>query len=173
MDLEEFLKLNSIEVEDGKVKILDIDQIFKLKIALNALQTGKCSELGLDSLVGAPEKVGGNFNCYFNKLTSLNGAPKEVGGIFYCGRNKLTSLEGAPKINKKGFYCFNNKLTSLIGAPEKVGGSFDCSGNKLTSLQGAPEKVGGDFYCGYNKKKFTMKEVRAVCNLFKNMMVVV
>ena len=43
-----------------------------------------CSFNNLTSLEGAPEIVGGNFDCAFNKkLKSLEGCPKEVGGDFY------------------------------------------------------------------------------------------
>ena len=86
-----------------------------------------CSHKDLSSLEGAPEKVGEDFICSFNrKLTSLKGAPREVRGNFDCGYNNLTSLEGAPI---------------------KVGGYFGCQWNKLASLEGAPEEVVGDFYC--------------------------
>ena len=110
-----------------------------------------CSYLSLTSLVGAPEKVDGNFECVgCEKLTSLKGAPEKVGGNFYCySCDNLTSLQGAPKEVGKHFYCDScSSLTSLKGAPEKVGGNFYCSTcRNLTSLIGAPEKVGGNFYC--------------------------
>ena len=61
---------------------------------------------------------------------------------------------------------YNKGLTSLPNdAPKYVGGYFWCSNNKLTSLQYAPKYVGGDFWCHNNTKKFTEKEVRAVCNV--------
>ena len=110
-----------------------------------------CSYLSLTSLVGAPEKVDGNFECVgCEKLTSLEGAPKEVGGYFDCGYcGELTSLKGAPE--KVGRYsnCSNcNGLTSLEGAPKEVGGDFYCGYcNGLTSLKGAPKEVGKDFDC--------------------------
>lgn len=126
-----------------------------------------CYDNQLTSLEGAPEKVGREFNCSVNKLKSLKGAPKEVGRDFSCSTNQLKSLEGAPQIVRGNFSCHNNQLISLDGAPEKVGGDFRCSSNNLTSLEGAPKKVGGDFYCEDQKsgKKFTEKEVRAVCNV--------
>ena len=46
-----------------------------------------------------------------------------------------------------------------------VDGNFYCSNNKLTSLDGAPKSVSRDFYCNNNTKKFTKKEVRAVCDV--------
>jgi hypothetical protein len=70
-----------------------------------------------------------------------------------------------PKYVDGGFYCQYNKLTSLQGAPKCVGDDFSCINNNLTSLQGAPKYVGGDFWCHNNTKKFTEKEVRAVCNV--------
>ena len=48
---------------------------------------------------------------------------------------------------------------------KSIGGDFDCNSNKLTSLEGSPKSVGGDFYCTGNKKKFTRKDVKAVCKV--------
>ena len=52
--------------------------------------------MGLRTLQGAPERVGGDFFCNDNKLKSLVGAPQWVGGDFRCYNNILTSLEGMP-----------------------------------------------------------------------------
>ena len=109
-----------------------------------------CYGLGLTSLKGAPQKVGGFFGCRNNKLTSLEGAPKEVGKDFNCSNNQLTSLKGAPKEVSGSFVCSENQLNSLEGAPQIIGGFFDCSGNQLTSLEGAPQTVGGSFKCSNN-----------------------
>ena len=97
-----------------------------------------CASCNVKSLEGAPEKVGGHFDCSNCKnLKSLEGAPKKVGGYFICN------------------YC--NNLTSLKGAPKEVGGTFNCNMcNKLETLKGAPEVVRGDFYCSFcNKLKIT------------------
>ena len=110
-----------------------------------------CSELGLKSLKGAPQKVGKDFYCNGNRLTSLEGAPTEIGGDFSCNSSQLTSLEGAPKIVGRDFSCTYNQLTSLKGAPQKVGGGFFCSNNQLTSLKGAPQEIGSSFDCSNNK----------------------
>ena len=88
--------------------------------------------------------VNGDFYCSLNNLTSLINAPTNVGGNFGCGYNKLTSLEGAPKF---------------------VGGNFSCGNNRLTSLVGAPKTVGGHFYCNDNPGKFTVKQVRSICDV--------
>ncbi|MBR1757023.1 MAG: hypothetical protein IJ738_05620, partial [Alphaproteobacteria bacterium] len=85
---------------------------------------------------GAPQKVGGNFNCSYNQLTSLKGVPQKIEGSFNCSENQLTSLEGAPQKVGGNFRCYGNQLTSLKGAPQKVGGNFWCYGNQLTSLFG-------------------------------------
>ena len=107
--------------------------------------------------------VDGHFDCYNNLLTSLEkGAPNSVGGDFYCNYNKLTSLTGAPETVGGVFLCNNNLLTSLEGAPISVGRDFYCSYNKLISLEGAPKYVGGDFMCHHNPVKFTEDQVRAV-----------
>jgi hypothetical protein len=55
-----------------------------------------------------PKYVGGDFDCYENKLTSLQGAPKYVGGSFWCSNNELTSLQYAPKYVGGNFWCYNN-----------------------------------------------------------------
>ena len=110
-----------------------------------------CSYLDLISLEGAPEKVGGVFDCgHCRELTSLEGAPKEVGKHFYCDScSSLTSLKGAPEKVGGAFACSNcDRLISLEGAPKKVGVDFYCcSCYNLTSLQGAPKEVGVNFYC--------------------------
>ena len=89
---------------------------------------------------GAPESIGGNFDCRRNNLTSLKGAPESIGGNFDCTYNNLTSLEGAPETVGGYFDCSHNNLTSLKGAPESIGGNFDCYDNNLTSLEGAPKE---------------------------------
>jgi hypothetical protein len=123
-----------------------------------------CAYRALTSLEGAPQKVGGDFNCsYCNSLTSLEGAPKEVRGKFSCSSCKrLATLKGAPESVGENFEChFCKKLTSLEGAPKEVRGEFDCSWcDSLTSLKGAPKWVGGDFNCGGGEQKFDEKEVR-------------
>ena len=63
------------------------------------------------------------------------------------------------------FDCRDNNLKSLAGAPSSVGLSFHCRINKLTSLAGAPNSVGGSFYCHGNAIKFTIEQVRAVCDV--------
>ena len=65
-----------------------------------------CSELGLISLKGAPEKVGEDFYCFKNNLTSLEGAPQKVGGDFWCSYNKLTSLDGIGEVRGRIFKNF-------------------------------------------------------------------
>jgi hypothetical protein len=74
-------------------------------------------------------------------------------------------LDGAPNSVGGYFDCSLNNLTSLVGAPRSVGGYFDCRDNDLTSLAGAPRSVGGDFWCMGNATKFTIEQVRAVCDV--------
>ena len=81
-----------------------------------------CSGLGLTSLKGAPQIVGGSFSCSGNYFTSLKGAPQKVGGYFNCSDNQLTSLEGAPKVVGGDFNCLRNpNLHSLDGIGEVKG----------------------------------------------------
>ena len=125
------------------------------------------SGLGLTTLPALLKnlKIGGSFDCGYNRLDSLVGAPTSVGRDFLCNDNKLTSLVGAPTSVGGDFYCSVNKLDSLVGAPTSVGGNFNCSVNKLTSLVGAPTSVGGRFNCSNNVVKFTEEQVRAVCDV--------
>jgi hypothetical protein len=80
----------------------------------------------------------------------------------------LTSLPewmGEIDIVNGYFDCSNNLLTSLKGCPKEVKGSFYCSRNKLTSLEGCPKVVKGNFYCYGNPRKFTIEDVRKVCDV--------
>ena len=70
--------------------------------------------------------VEGDFDCAnCPELESLEGAPKKVGRHFNCsGCPKLTSLKGAPKVVKWDFICSHcPKLSSLDGIG-KVGGNI-------------------------------------------------
>lgn len=115
----------------------------------------------------------GDLNLHGLHLTVLPDILKDitVGGHFDCSVNKLTSLNNSPKSVGESFYCDNNQLISLKGAPTYVGNNFICWGNKLTSLVGAPVSVGGDFICHNNPVKFTIEQVRAVCNVKKKVFV--
>ena len=172
--LEENAEIDGkFEIEDGFINIRGDIRIHrdveKFPFPFGVV-TGNfdCSECNLKSLNNAPEKVGGDFECYYCCcLTSLNGAPKEVKGNFdCCGCAKLTSLQGAPKEVEVNFNCSHcDKLTSLQGAPQKVGGYFNCSYcSGLISLAGAPHEV-GNFWCWDCGKKFTKKDVEKVCKV--------
>jgi len=109
--------------------------------------------------------VKGDLNLSGLGLTKLPFKIKSVGGNFYCCNNNMASLQDGPEEVGGDFNCFESNLLSLEGAPKSVGGSFICSYNNLTSLKWAPQKVGYYFNCSENKKKFTEKEVRAVCEV--------
>ncbi len=123
----------------------------RLPVLPDEISTFKVCRVKLSSLLGAPQRVTGDFRCDDNQLTSLEGAPLTVEGSFNCGQNQLTSLVGAPEKVERDFGCDGNQLTDLVGAPETVGGSFFCDQNLLTSLAGAPQTVGGDFRCAFNQ----------------------
>jgi len=165
--LERYIK---IYIRNGSKGNLDLSgmNLTELPAILSNVTVGGtfyCNNNRLTSLSGAPQRVDGHFNCSNNSLTSLSGAPQHVRGYFYCSYNSLTSLSGAPQHVGGNFYCYSNSLTSLSGAPQRVGGDFYCSYNKLTSLSGAPQHVVGDFYCTNNAVKFTVAQVRAVCDV--------
>lgn len=109
-----------------------------------------CRENSLESLEGAPYKVGGSFYCNSNRLKDLRGAPKIVNGDFYCTYNHLQSIEGASKYIGGHFVCLGNSIETLKGGPEVVKGNFDCSYNKLQNLNYLPQEIGGQIICHHN-----------------------
>ena len=123
----------------------------------------------LESLKGAPQKIGGNFNCQnCRKLTTLEGGPEEVtytyrvdecpslkslkggpkyvGTIFDCSEcHSLESIEGAPE-DALHFYCdLCPKLKSLKGAPKKLRGSFSADSTGIEILDSGIDEVGRNF----------------------------
>lgn len=81
-------------------------------------------DLGLTSLEGSPEKVGGSFKMYNNsKLTSLKGGPLVVGKNFVCVESDLSSLEGSP-LKVEGDFYIRPVPASLFGAPLEINGEF-------------------------------------------------
>lgn len=86
-------------------------------------------------------------------------------GYFDISENQLESLRGCPDKVHSFFACNNNRLKSLEGAPLYVKGDFACSRNLLESLDGAPKTVLGNFYCSDNIVKFTIEDVKRVCNV--------
>ena len=123
----------------------------------------------LESLKGAPKKIGGNFDCQnCCKLTSLeggpeevtysyrtdecmalkslNGGPKYVGTIFDCSEcHSLESIEGAPE-DALHFYCdLCPSLKSLKGAPKKLRGSFSADSTGIEILDSGIIDVGRNF----------------------------
>lgn len=107
-----------------------------------------CSDTKITTLEGAPEKVNRNFMCYSTNITDCNYFPKEIGGDVSCGSTNITSLKGVPKKINGRFGCGDTKITSLEGAPEEVNGRFVCNHCKsLKTLEGAPKKINGSFSC--------------------------
>ena len=82
-------------------------------------------------------EVSRDFDCsYCKSLNTLKGAPEKVGWSFDCSKcDLLTSLEGAPKEVEENFDCSNCKsLKTLEGAPQEVGRRYfcDCRGVQFT-----------------------------------------
>lgn len=98
--------------------------------------------LGITSLKGCPDEIGGTFVALRNKLKSLEYGPKKVYDSYSVSLNSLTSLKGSPEYINSDFICDCNKLKDLKGGPKKVGKYYNCRANNLTSLEGAPEEVG-------------------------------
>ena len=123
----------------------------------------------IESLKGAPEKIGGNFNCRncsklisleggpieviqsyrvdeCPSLKSLKGGPKYVGTVFDCSEcYSLESIEGAPE-DALHFYCdLCPKLKSLKGAPKKLRGSLSADNTGIEILDSGIEVVNRNF----------------------------
>ena len=85
----------------------------------------------LESLVGCPEVVSGDFFCARNdELQNLVGGPKHVTGDYSCGSNKITSLEGCASHIGHILSCPDTNITSLVGIHKIVKScqsiEFDC-----------------------------------------------
>ena len=95
-------------------------------------------------------EVTGDFNCDFCNIKTLEGAPETVGGFFDCSSCKnLKTLKGAPKKVDGTFSCsYCDSIQSLVGGPDIVGERFFCTSCKnLKTLKGAPGYVGKAFFC--------------------------
>lgn len=88
------------------------------------------SNPGLNSLVGGPNKVDGDYDCSSCALVSLEGAPEKVGGFFNCSNNNLESLKGGPKEVRGIYNCTENDLQTLEGLAEKIGRTLAIGGNE-------------------------------------------
>ena len=89
-------------------------------------------------------KVTGDFDCSFNKLTTLKGGPRWVGGFFYCDNNQLTSLEFSPDYVGNWFSCESNQLTNNYCDTE-IGGDF------YTSLEQDGLIINNNIATNYNE----------------------
>jgi hypothetical protein len=111
------------------------------------------SNMGLESLEGAPRIVTGLFRCSSNPITSLKYSPVEVGGDFICNHTKITDLQFSPKTVGGFFDCGSCELISLFGCPKKINSYFNCSSNKLQSFEYSPELINGAFSAAFNEFK--------------------
>jgi len=136
-EAKEILKKNGYLLEDKYMDDLDaeLDDITK------PITVDYIDQNNYEDYIGQFVNVTGNVYLSSLDLTELPIKFGKVGGHFDCSYNKLTSLEGSPREVGGLFYCYGNDLTTLEGAPEKVGKIFDCTRNKLTTLKGAPEEV--------------------------------
>lgn len=98
-------------------------------------------------------KVSRDFYCSSNMLQSLVGAPETVGGHFYCDTNSLQTLEGAPRTVGGNFNCENNSLQSLEGAPRTVGGNFYSDGIEISKGRWSQETLVEIFTTGTLEQK--------------------
>lgn len=119
----------------------------------------------LESLKGAPQKIGGNFNCQnCCKLTSLEGGPVEVMQSYRVDESPaLKSLKGGPKYVGTVFDCSEcHSLESIEGAPEDALHFYCDLCPKLKSLKGAPKKLRGSFSADHSGIEILDSEIRVV-----------
>lgn len=105
----------------------------------------ECFGIGITSLKGSPEYVGGKFSISQNKLKSLDFCPKVVIGDFRCHKNQITSLEISPEYVGGNFNASFNNLYSLKDFNCEVDGNLDCTSNNISSSEVKPNSVAGDF----------------------------
>ena len=108
-------------------------------------------QCGLESLAGAPRRVGLCFWVQTNVLKNLIGGPEMVGREYRCDSNLLESLGGAPA-QVGSFNCEDNRLQNIRYAPRTVNGDFDCSNNDIETLVGGPERVNKHYQCFNNPR---------------------
>ena len=119
----------------------------------------------LESLKGAPKKIGGGFNCQnCCKLTSLEGGPEEVTYSYKVDACPvLKTLEGGPKYVGTIFDCSEcHSLESLEGGPKEVQHFWCDLCPNLKSLKGAPKIIRGSFsadHCGIEKLDSGIEDV--------------
>lgn len=107
------------------------------------------SNLKITTLEGGPKHVHGDYGFGQCLITSLIGAPEKVTGKFDCSYSPIKTLDGSPRL-VGSFNCTSTHITDLKGGPEELtdyergmeGGYFKaerCS--YLTSLDGLPKSV--------------------------------
>ncbi len=104
-----------------------------------------------------------NQSVYLNNM-NLDKIPikfNKVKGNFNCSYNKLTTLENSPKNVETHFLCDNNLLTDLKHSPYSIGGFFQCDNNPLESLDGYNGSMDRLYYNGMVKliRKETLKKI--------------
>ena len=150
------LKLTSYKInKDGRVDVRGdvkfdssmIDKRFNILPVKFGHVTGDFSvaHCGINSMVGFPEKVDGDFDIEGNQITSLEDGPAHVGKTYNAKGNKqLTILLGWPKFigGDAIFEACNIQSMRGIGAGSTVVGSLQMSRNPgLRRIDGFPERV--------------------------------
>lgn len=130
-----------------------------------------CNGCLLQTLIGMPFRVGGNFSCIENDLINLEFAPKYVGGDFDCSSNNLTSLEFAPKFVGKNFRFMRNRISSFEHCPKIIKGDFFCSSNLISSFEHCPDFIKGsaDFSNNnFSSLEYSPRVIQGYINLSYN-----
>jgi hypothetical protein len=97
-----------------------------------------------------------------SNLESLVGAPHIIFGNFRADLCALSTLKGGPSIVHGSFDVDGNPLTSLIGSPEYVGGYYSCQHTNITSLVGVPKKIGSNLFLNGLSQVKTLRGINSV-----------
>ena len=105
------------------------------------------SGVGLTTLKGFPEWVGGNVDVSGNPLETLDGAPEHVGGHFLMMyMNDLKSMQGLPRFIGGNLDASSSGIKSMRGATgTEIKGSLIMAYTKITHLDAKP--IVGKTYC--------------------------
>lgn len=137
--------------EQAFINMAQLKQCYREKGKFGTKNDVYIDNRNLNSLLGSPLIVDGDYHCHNNHLVSLIGGPEYVGLNFNCTKNKLESLEYGPQSVIGRYLCQFNNLKTLNGMTQHIGGYVDCSNNKLQTLEGSPTEIHSDFLCDNNE----------------------
>lgn len=118
----------------------------------------------LDSLVGSPRIVRGNYKIQGSRITNLEGCPDLITGDFELSNHRsLVSLKGSENCDVQGYNFDISRcgLTTLNDGPKSCNSTvFNCEENNLKTLEGAPAAGKSSGYrvkCNRNEELYSLE----------------